>query len=125
MSVSEIADDLRVIGGVEFQQRGIMRRDRMQKGERDVGVAIVVRGLGIDGEYESAAVLWFRCRQSRVLSESRESRRKRPRSHALPHRHLLPKKCAEIAVSGPAQTANARIDRTAAVSAAVSLQCPR
>ena len=56
-ALGEIADDLRVLGGVELDEQRVERGDRMQQAEGLRAVAIVVRGLGGDGEVEDAAAL--------------------------------------------------------------------
>ncbi len=54
----QIADDLRVVGRIEFEQRRIMRRYRVQKREGGVAVAIVIAGLDRRREFQRAAAFW-------------------------------------------------------------------
>jgi hypothetical protein len=51
-----------------------MRRDRMQKSEGYVGMAIVVAGLDEDGEFERAAALWESLREGRDADRAPRSR---------------------------------------------------
>ncbi len=51
----QIANDLRIIGGIELQQGRIVRRHRMQKREGGVAVAIIIAGLDGNREFERAA----------------------------------------------------------------------
>ena len=62
----QVADDLRVIRRVEFEERRVMRRDRVQEGERYVAMAIVIAGLDEHGEFEGAAALRRRFGGSRA-----------------------------------------------------------
>ena len=55
--LGEIADDLRIVRGVELEQRRVVRAHRMEEGERRLRVAVVVRRLGADREHERAARL--------------------------------------------------------------------
>ena len=64
--LGQIADDFRIIRRVEFEQGGIMRRDRVEKSERGVAVAVVIVGLDGDRELERAAAFWGRFGGSRV-----------------------------------------------------------
>jgi hypothetical protein len=41
----QVADDLRIIDGIKFEKRRIMRRDRVQESKRGVAVTIVIAGL--------------------------------------------------------------------------------
>jgi hypothetical protein len=66
-----------------------MRRDRMQEGKGNVGVAIVIAGLDDDCEFERAAALGA-CRQSRGGAPSAVTRISRA-SHDLP-------RCAAVLV---------------------------
>ena len=53
----QIADDLRIIGSIKFEQGGVMRRDGMEKGEGGVAVAIVIAGFHRRGEFQRAPAL--------------------------------------------------------------------
>src|SRR5215472_18765525 len=57
----KIAHHLRIVGGVEFKQRGIVRDDRMNEDKREVGVTVIIGRLGIDGEcqYAAPARMWL------------------------------------------------------------------
>src|SRR6516225_3471157 len=51
----KIAHHLRIVGGVEFKQRRIVRDDRMNEDKREIGVTVIIGWLGIDGECQYAA----------------------------------------------------------------------
>lgn len=51
----QVPDNLRVILRIEFEERRIMRRDRVQERKGCVGVAIVIAGLDENGKFERAA----------------------------------------------------------------------
>ena len=73
--LSQVADDLRVIGGVELQQGRIVRRHRMQEREGGVAMTVVIAGLHRHREFERAAA--FR----RVLGAGRW-RQQQKRGHS-------------------------------------------
>jgi hypothetical protein len=56
-ALGEVAFHLRIVCPVEFEQRRVVRRYRMEESEGDVGVAVIARRLGIDGEFKHAATL--------------------------------------------------------------------
>src|SRR6516165_8090763 len=56
----EIAHHLRIVGGVEFEQCGVVRDDRVDEDKGEVGVTIVVWRFGIDREIEGPATGWVR-----------------------------------------------------------------
>src|SRR5215467_1126403 len=56
----EIAHHLRIVGGVEFEQGGVVRDYRVDKDKGEVGVTIVVWRFGIDREIKSPATSWVR-----------------------------------------------------------------
>src|SRR5215469_4372387 len=60
-ALREIAHHLRIVGGVEFEQRGIMRDDRMNEDKREIGVTVIIGRLSIDGEsqYTAPARVWL------------------------------------------------------------------
>src|SRR5215469_11719315 len=53
----QVSDDLRVIGRVEFEEGRVMRCDRVEEGEGNVAVAVVIAGLDENGELKGAAAL--------------------------------------------------------------------
>ena len=53
--IRNVAHDLRILRGVELEQRRIMRAHWMDERERGLRVAIVVGRLGAHGEFEQAA----------------------------------------------------------------------
>jgi hypothetical protein len=75
----QIACHLRVVGTVEFEQGRIVRCDRVHKRKRDVGIAIVVAGLGVDREIEDTPAPGLRlrgCGSQRDRGERQYSTRK-------------------------------------------------
>src|ERR1043166_3746994 len=71
----QIADDLRVIGGLEFEKRRIMRGHRVQKGKRGVAVAVVIAGLHRRGKFQHTAALWRDLRTRRLRDEHSRSKK--------------------------------------------------
>ena len=76
---SEVADDLRIIGRVEFEQCRVVRNNRMNEDEGEVGMTVVVRRLGIDCERQNAAALRGEARRW-PCRETLEKWRKRQKS---------------------------------------------
>src|SRR6516165_12458088 len=52
----QVADDPRIISGIEFEQGRVMRRDGVQESKGYVAVTIVIAGLDGDRELERSAV---------------------------------------------------------------------
>lgn len=59
-----VRDHLRIVGGVELQERRVVRREPVDRGEARVGVAVVVGRLAEMANFERAALL-RRLRQGR------------------------------------------------------------
>src|SRR6185312_9397376 len=99
-ALGEVAFHLRIVGAVEFEQGRVVGRYRMEKSEGDVGVAVIARRLGIDGEFEHAATLWRRALRGRLRRQSGKGeacgsqsksalRMRQARARAMTKRHGL------------------------------------
>src|SRR5690348_13593666 len=100
-ALGKVALHLRIVGAVEFEQGRVVRRYRMEEGERDVGVAVIARRLGIDGEFEHAATLGRGALGGRARRQNGEGegcgdeaesalRTRQARARAMTKRHGLP-----------------------------------
>src|SRR5215467_9528041 len=66
----EVAHHLWIVARVEFEEGGIVRDDRMNEDKREIGVAVIIRRLGIDGKRQYAAPARMRlCSGGCVSSE--------------------------------------------------------
>ena|SRR5438105_9229627 len=70
--LGQIADDLRIVGRVEFEQGRVMRCDGMQESKGYIAVAVVISGLDGDREFESAAAPRTRLRDSRTAGDKND-----------------------------------------------------
>ena len=64
----EVARHLRIIGCVEFEQGGVVGDDRMNQDKREIGVAVIIGRLGINGKCQYAATARTRLGSDRRMS---------------------------------------------------------
>src|SRR5215469_13419682 len=69
----EITNHLRIICRVKFQQRGVVGYRGMDKYKRKVGVAVVIRRLGVDRELKDPAPAWARFGESSGMEGKQSS----------------------------------------------------
>ena len=82
----KIAHHLRIVGSVEFEKCGVVRRHDVNQNEREIGVAVVVGRLGVDGKRQDAAAL----RRRRGAGEAGEGKENRAASDSQPAKRRTP-----------------------------------
>ena len=70
----QVADDLRIIAGIKFEKRRIMRRNRVQKRKRGVAVTVVISRLHRRGKFQHTATLRRDLRARRLWDEYSRSK---------------------------------------------------
>ena len=98
--LGEVAHDLRIVRGIELEQRRVVRPHRMEERERGLRVAVVVGRLGADREDERAAGLG-RLRERVVRRRDSEHGRHSKRVRSSP---AIDSCDASFAKSGRART---------------------
>ena len=70
----QVADDLRIIAGIKFEKRRIMRRHRVQKRKRGVAVTVIIAGLHRRGKFQHTATRRRDLRARRLWDEYSRSK---------------------------------------------------
>ena len=86
--LGEVADHLWIVGGVEFEKRRVVRRHDVHEDEREIGVAVVVRRLGIDRKRQDPAAV--RCRRRGGAGEAWKGKQNRAAGDDQPAAHRTP-----------------------------------